>query len=38
VPVTFVERYVARESGEQTLVRSTFTNYRRFETSGRMVR
>jgi hypothetical protein len=38
VPVTFVERYVARETGEQTLVRSTFTNYRRFETSGRMVR
>ncbi len=38
VPITFVERYVARETGEQTLVRSTFTNYRRFETSGRMVR
>jgi hypothetical protein len=38
VPVTFVERYVAHATGEQTLVRSTFTNYRRFETSGRMVR
>jgi hypothetical protein len=38
VPVTFVERYVAHATGEQTLVQSTFTNYRRFETSGRMVR
>jgi hypothetical protein len=38
VPVTFVERYVAHETGEQTLVRSAFTNYRRFETTGRMVR
>lgn len=38
VPVTFAERYIARATGEQTLVRSTFTNYRRFETSGRMVR
>jgi hypothetical protein len=37
VPVTFTERYTARKTGEVTLVRTALTNYRRFETSGRIV-
>ena len=37
VPVTFTERYAARKTAEVIEVRTTLTNYRRFETSGRIV-
>jgi hypothetical protein len=37
VPVQFVERYRERASGETTTVRTSLGNYRRFETSGRII-
>jgi len=38
VPVTFTERYAGRRDGhpEQTTCETTFTNYRRFEVTGRI--
>lgn len=38
VPVTFTERYTSRDSAEVTDVTTTLSNYRRFETSGRVVK
>jgi hypothetical protein len=37
VPVTFIERYTDRRTGEVTDVTTTLGNYRRFGTSGRVV-
>jgi hypothetical protein len=36
VPVTFLETYRQPTIGETTTVRSEYTNYRRFETGGRL--
>ena len=36
VPVTFTERYTARQTGEVTDVDTTLTNYRRFDVSARV--
>lgn len=37
VPSRFVEHYARSRTGDVTHVESTFTNYRRFETRGRLV-
>jgi hypothetical protein len=37
VPVTFTERYTVKKTGEVTTVRTELTNYRRFETTGRVI-
>ena len=37
VPTTCRERYAVRKTGETTTVATTFGNYRKFETSGRIV-